>query len=30
VRLPGGGHYFFMEMGDDFNREVLHFLREAP
>jgi 3-oxoadipate enol-lactonase len=29
VRLPGGGHTFFMEMHSDFNREVLHFLKEA-
>lgn len=29
AKLPGGGHTFFMEMRGDFNREVLHFLKEA-
>jgi pimeloyl-ACP methyl ester carboxylesterase len=29
VRVPGGGHTFFMEMHDDFNREVLRFLKDA-
>jgi pimeloyl-ACP methyl ester carboxylesterase len=29
VKLPGGGHTFFMEMHSDFNREVLHFLKGA-
>jgi len=30
VWVPGGGHYFFMEKHDDFNREVLRFLRGTP
>jgi 3-oxoadipate enol-lactonase len=30
VRVPRGGHTFFMEMHDDFNREVLLFLRGVP
>lgn len=29
VRVAGGGHTFFMEMHSDFNREVLHFLKEG-
>ena len=29
VRVPGGGHTFFMEKHSDFNREVLSFLRDA-
>lgn len=29
VKVPGGGHYFFMEKHDGFNREVLLFLGEA-
>lgn len=30
VKVPGGGHYFFMEKRDDFNREVLGFLGGPP
>lgn len=29
IEIPGGGHTFFMEMHDDFNREVLRFLKES-
>lgn len=28
VRIEGGGHTFFMEMHDEFNREVMNFLKE--
>jgi pimeloyl-ACP methyl ester carboxylesterase len=29
VKVPGGGHTFFMEKHNDFNREVLRFLKEV-